>query len=68
MHNFNAQKFMEQVCGRSRWADMKIGDKVSHPEHGEVTIVSGKYWGEYGLSNFWYWTDSKGKEHHGYGW
>lgn len=59
--------FMERHF-RSESMDWKKGDKVIHPEMGEVTITGGSYWGTHGVSNFWYWKDSKGVEHHGYGW
>jgi hypothetical protein len=68
----------------SRWAKelterclggppFKIGDRVKHPDGRTVIITAGQYWGEHGLSNFWYWRevlpDGKlGVEENGYGW
>jgi hypothetical protein len=62
-----AKAFMHEHAP-SRWETMKPGDVLDHPEHGRVTITSGQYWGTHGLSNFWYWEDEDGEEHHGYGW
>jgi hypothetical protein len=49
----------------------KVGDVVKRDRR-IVKIVGGQYWGEYGLSNFWYWRevlpDGLGPEEHGYGW
>lgn len=52
----------------------KVGDVVVHPDGYNVKIVGGQFWGEHGLSNFWYWKRvlangvlSK-RIAHGYGW
>lgn len=45
---------------------VEIGKRYHHPEHGVITITSGQYWGTYGLSNFWHWTDTQGQQHSGY--
>jgi hypothetical protein len=63
-----AKQFLHSMGLKSNWEDVKIGDAVQHPENGLVTITGGQYWGEYGVSNFWYWEDASGVEHHGYGW
>jgi hypothetical protein len=65
-------KLTEDVMGK---APFKIGDRVKHWRYNYyVEIVGGKYWGTYGISNFWYWkkvmsdgTLSK-KTYNGYGW
>lgn len=54
-------------------APMKIGDIVTHPSGRKVKIISGQFWGTYGLSNHWVWKEvhedgTLGKEEHGYGW
>lgn len=54
----------EEVLGGS---PLQVGKRYQHPEHGIITITSGQYWGQNGLSNFWYWTDESGEQHHGYG-
>lgn len=61
----------EEVTGG---APFKIGDQVRHPDGRLVEIISGQYWGTYGLSNHWSWKEvrsdgslSKTVEH-GYGW
>ena len=59
-----ARRLTEEVLGGP---PVRIGGRYKHPEHGVITITSGQYWGTHGLSNFWYWTDEKGREHHGYG-
>lgn len=38
-------------------APFKIGDTVKHPDGRTIRIVGGQYWGEYGISNFWYWRE-----------
>ena len=68
MSNEFARSFLHRIGLKSKWEDVKLGDQVKHPEHGLVTITGGQYWGERGVSNFWYWEDAKGKKHHGYGW
>lgn len=51
-----------------------VGDVVKHPSGRMVKILSGQYWGEHGLSNFWYWREVNhegeeiGPQEHGYGW
>ena len=52
---------------------MKIGKVLKHPDGRIVKVVDGQYWGEYGLSNFWYWQEvlpdgSLGIKECGYGW
>ena len=66
-----AVELTESVIGG---APFKIGDRVKHPKHGLVEIIGGKYWGVYGISNFWYWKKvlpdgglSK-QTYNGYGW
>lgn len=54
-------------------APFKVGDRVRHPSGRLVQITEGQYWGEHGLSNFWYWREvvadrPLGPEEHGYGW
>ncbi len=61
----------ESVIGSSPF---RIGDIVKRPDGREVKIISGQYWGAYGLSNFWRWREimpdgSLSKiEEQGYGW
>lgn len=60
----------EEVFGG---APYEVGDKVRHPSGRLVQITGGSYWGEHGLSNFWYWREvmpdgSLGQEECGYGW
>jgi|GEM_PF-2462451 len=68
--NPNIVALTESVVGG---APFKIGDVVKHPTGKMVKIISGQYWGKYGISNFWYWREVKesgglGKEECGYGW
>ena len=65
------QDLVEEVSGKSKLA---IGKTLMHPDGYKVKIISGQFWGEYGLSNFWYWRKvlknnklSK-KVYCGYGW
>jgi len=61
----------EDVFGPAPFA---IGDIVRHPSGRMVKITSGKYWGTYGISNFWCWREVlphgelAAREEHGYGW
>jgi hypothetical protein len=53
--------------------EMAIGKRMRHPDGRMVFIVDGQYWGEFGVSNFWYWREVKadgklGKTECGYGW
>lgn len=64
------QKMTEEVFGGPPFA---IGDRVRHPDGRLVEIVSGQYWGTYGLSNWWGWCEvrpdgSLGEKESGYGW
>ncbi len=64
------KKIDEDICGGSPF---EIGDVVKHPDGRMVKIVGGRYWGEDGVSNFWYWREVKddnslGEKEHGYGW
>lgn len=64
------REMVEEVMGGAPFA---IGDEVRSPDGRRVRIVNGQYWGEYGLSNFWYWREvlpdgTLGPEEHGYGW
>lgn len=65
------KKIVEDVCGETK---MRVGARLTHPDGRTVEITSGQFWGEHGVSNFWYWREvlSDGslseKEEHGYGW
>lgn len=65
------RNLVEEVCGGAPFA---VGDRVKHPDGRTVEITGGSYWGERGLSNFWYWREVlpdgslSEKEEHGYGW
>jgi hypothetical protein len=62
---------VESSLGKS---SLSVGAVVRHPSGRTVKITGGQYWGEYGISNFWYWREvlPGGKlsktEEHGYGW
>jgi hypothetical protein len=64
------KKLTEDVLGKSQ---MAVGKVMRHPDGRTVKIVDGQFWGEHGVSNFWYWREVKkngklGKLEHGYGW
>lgn len=65
------KQLTEEAIGGST---LKVGDIVRHPDGRRVKIVDGQYWGEHGLSNFWYWQEVKDdeslseKKESGYGW
>lgn len=53
--------------------EMRVGKVMKHPDGRTVKIIDGRYWGEFGLSNFWYWREVKadgelGEKESGYGW
>lgn len=59
----------EQACGKN---PLHIGLVIKTDDGRKVKIVDGQYWGEYGLSNFWYWQEvltkgNLGKKECGYG-
>lgn len=62
---------VEGVLGPSQ---MAVGATVKHPDGRTVRIISGRYWGDYGLSNFWSWREVlpdgtlADKVENGYGW
>ena len=65
-----ARQVSEEVLGP---APFTVGDKVRHPDGRSVQIVGGQWWGEHGLSNFWYWRPvledgTLGETESGYGW
>ena len=64
------KEIVEDVCGQSA---MKIGALVRHPDGYLVKVISGRLWGEYGISNWWTWQrvnddGSLGEEISGHGW
>lgn len=65
------QVITESVIGG---APFKVGDTVRHPDGRMVRIISGQWWGTYGLSNHWSWQEVlpngklSSKVEHGYGW
>ena len=61
----DVRKMVEDVMGG---APVEIGKRYEHPVDGPITVTSGCYWGDHGLSNFWHWTiESTGDRGHGYG-
>lgn len=64
---------VELVENRMGPSPFAVGDTVQHPSGRTVKITDGQYWGEHGISNFWYWREllpngSLGPVEHGYGW
>jgi len=64
------KEMTEEVLGGPPF---KVGDIVKHPDGKKVQILAGQYWGEHGISNFWYWKEvlpngELGKSGSGYGW
>lgn len=63
-------ELVEKVLGKT---DLSVGAVVKHPSGRTVKIVSGQYWGAFGVSNFWRWREvlpdgTLGPEESGYGW
>lgn len=55
----------EEIVGGS---PVEVGVTYVHPEDGPIEIVSGQYWGEFGMSNHWYWVVlATGEKKSGYG-
>lgn len=60
-----AKDLTESVLGG---APVEIGRRYVHPRDGEIEIISGRYWGEHGISNHWYWrVIATSETHNGYG-
>lgn len=64
------QELTEELAGPS---SMAIGKTLQHPDGRTVKVMSGQYWGEHGLSNWWTWREVRedeylGPEESGYGW
>lgn len=58
------QEMTESVLGGS---PVEIGRRYLHPADGPIEIVSGQYWGDYGISNHWRWKVlATGEIHAGY--
>ena len=69
------QPWVKNIVEETLGKHLEIGMVVIHPETKNlVKITGGQFWGEHGMSNFWYWREilSDGslseKEYHGYGW
>jgi len=69
------ETWVKQIVEESGFSGQKlsIGKIVRRPNGDMVKITKGQFWGEYGVSNFWYWrkvlkNGEFGKEEHGYGW
>ena len=67
------QEIMEEVISDDGKRPLRIWDVVRHPDGRTVKILRGQWWGTYGLSNFWYWSEvmadgTLGPEENGYGW
>ena len=64
------RELVESVCKTS----LKVGATVKHPDGRTVRIIDGRFWGEHGVSNFWFWREVKPdgslsrKKECGYGW
>lgn len=59
------KKITEDVMGGS---PLEKGKRYLHPEDGVIEVTGGSYWGNHGLSNFWYWrVEETGETHNGYG-
>lgn len=65
---------VERHMGKQVCHTMQIGDRVRYGKDGRIVqITAGRFWGEMGMSNFWYWREvlpngelAKNVEH-GYG-
>jgi hypothetical protein len=58
------QRLTEDVLGGP---PVEVGKRYQHPEDGLIQIISGQFWGEHGLSNFWSWrVVETGHTHNGY--
>lgn len=62
------EPWVQNIIG-DYWApSLRVGETYVHPEDGVIKIVSGEFWGNHGVSNFWYWdVVATGERKHGYG-
>lgn len=59
------KRIAEDTLGGS---PLEKGKRYMHPVDGLIEVTRGQYWGNHGLSNFWYWTVVEtGETHNGYG-
>lgn len=64
-------KMTEDLMGPAPFA---VGDRVRTPDGRMVEITSGRYWGDWGISNFWHWREVLADgtladtDESGYGW
>jgi len=68
-------QWVRNIVEREFGGHLEVGMVTTNPETGKaVRITDGQYWGEHGLSNFWYWREVlpdgslSEVEGHGYGW
>jgi hypothetical protein len=45
-------QWVKDIVGPS---PLEKGKRYMHPEDGLIEVTGGSYWGNHGLSNFWYW-------------
>lgn len=58
------EKWVKDIVGES---PVRVGGRYRHPVDGAIEIMSGRFWGEHGVSNFWYWrVEATGETHSGY--
>lgn len=59
-----ARELTEEVLGGP---PVRKGGRYLHPVDGAIEVIDGQYWGQHGVSNFWYWTVlSTGERNQGY--
>jgi hypothetical protein len=67
------EDIFKEMCPKDRViGEIPYGTEVLYEndkgERYNIIIDDGHYWGTFGLSNFWYWTNVKtGEKEHGYG-
>lgn len=51
-------QYVQSMCAEAGVVPVHvIGDVVRHRDGRVVQITGGRFWGEHGLSNFWYWRE-----------
>ena len=59
------EQWVKDIVGNSPLA---VGNHYLHPKDGIIKVIGGRFWGEHGVSNFWFWEVLEtGETHNGYG-
>jgi hypothetical protein len=67
------EPWVKDIVEATYGSRLSVGLITKHPDGRTVKIISGQFWGTYGVSNHWRWHEIKsdgtiGQEETGYGW